>query len=64
MSKEYMIKNDGWNKEAFDDVVSVLNSIHRIQYEIECCVRTCTPTQMVKCLKEHQEELGEVIDYL
>jgi hypothetical protein len=64
MRKEYLIKEDGWNDEAFEDVKSVLDALQQVNYELTMCQRTCTPLQMQKQLVELAEQLKNEAEYL
>jgi len=64
MRKEYLIKDDGWNAEAFEEVKSALDALQQVNYELTMCQRTCTPLQMQKQLIELAEQLKEEAEYL
>ena len=64
MVKEYLIKEDGWNKEAFEGVSDVLDALQQVNYELTMCQRTCTPLQMQKQLVELADQLKQEAEYL
>lgn len=55
-------EQDGWDcAPEIREVSRVVDSSRHLFYEIDNCVRTMSPAQMIEQLKEFHRELGEAI---
>ena len=68
----FLIKNDGWNKEHLDDtgVTDFLEKCNAIKYELDNCVRGSyaiggdEPEDLVRNLYDLREMLGDTISQI
>lgn len=66
MSKEYahLIKDDGWDTNEFRNILATMTELERIRYEIENCVNSIEPVQMVELLGKLADQLKEQTEML